>query len=183
MSLGALRNPLAPAVLAGPLAHETGHVLQWDEQERTGIFNQPTYRGVKQVEAHADALGLILLERSGIGQAAMLESFEASWGCTDIASDLGDHEHPAHGDRWANVVLLRSLIEILSRDNRESTMDLIDLDAFDERGRVRGSFLSRDPKILATLDSDVFRQRIIAQGCGVPDWKFNLVDTVGLEAR
>ncbi len=177
ISLGALRRPGGVMALTGILAHEIGHALQWDAHARKAIFSQPAYKGTVQFEAHADALGALLLERSGVGQKALRLSHVVSWGCSDMLIDHGNAYRPAHGDRWVNGVLFRErVVSLAAIKPAGDPVELIGLDAFDERGRVRGVFLSTEPAVAAGLESDAFRRGLIKERCGVPGWLFRLED-------
>ncbi len=170
VTLGALRDPRGPGVLAGHVAHELGHVLQFDEQKRTRVLDHKEWR---QIEVEADAIGLLLLEKSGAGQSSLHLSQEASWGCAEIMKDKGDGGRPPYGTRWANAALLRERVAALAKSDG-MLMTIMPLDAFYEDGRVRGAFLTGDAALAARLDSDELRSGLVERGCGKPDWSVAL---------
>ncbi len=174
VTLGALRQPREPDALSGILAHEISHVLQWDAHKRSNFLKDANW---KQMEVHADALALILLERDGVGQAALRASQESAWTCAEIQTHSGDDDTPAYWVRWSNAVLLRERVLAFAGDERDP-LKMIPLDAFDKDGRVRGAFLTDDAKLAKALDSDALRRRLIKQGCGVPAWTFKLKDAL-----
>lgn len=174
VTLGALRQSPNPDVLSGILAHEISHVLQWDAHKRINYLKDASWQ---QMEVQADALALILLERTEIGQAALRASQESAWSCVDIKTDRGSGDAPAYWVRWSNAVLLRERVlgPVVDKGN---LLEMVPLDAFDRAGRIRGTFLTDDSKLAAALDSDAFRLGLVAQGCGVPSWTFTLPDAL-----
>ncbi len=83
-----------------------------------------------------------------------------------------------------NAVLFGERIGALAHENPDGDpIRLIGLDAFSERGRVRGAFLSFDPTLAAELESDALRRHLAVQGCGVPTWTFKLEDAVRADRR
>lgn len=171
---GMLRDSRAPDIAAGFLAHELGHMLHWEQHARSRLFESSAYRGNRQVEASADALGLVILVRAGLQDGRMHASQVASWTCDDIRADDGGETSPPRGYRWTNAALLRERLPAWAASGRPP-LELIPLDAFREDGWLNGAFLAPDNQALAAaLDGGGLRGRMISEGCGRTDFRFEL---------
>lgn len=174
VTTGLLRDPGAPEIAAGFLAHELGHVLHWEEDARSGLLHSSAYKGNRQVEASADALGMIILARAGLEGDRLHASQVAGWSCADIQVDDGGETSPPRGYRWTNAALLRERVAAWAAGGRPP-LESIPLEAFRADGWLEGSFLAPgDPALAAALDGGGFRGRMISEGCGRPSYRFEM---------
>lgn len=101
-----LRNGVPRSEMLVAMAHEIGHAIQERRNER--------FHTRRQLEGHADAIGMELLHRAGYPAWTGRRGFENLIGCGALQGEPSSGgSHPAYRDRWRNAVAATAALRAL----------------------------------------------------------------------